>query len=192
MPGLIPWGIWAASKSTAAAGGTDYQLISTTVLGSTSPNVTFSVTGLGSTYKHLQIRYTGRADYTNTQSVNLRLNGDSGSNYAIHSLGGGGSSTFTDTSASQTQMIGFLGGLPGTNQGSNIFESGVLDFLDPFSTSKYKTIRSLNGTSGNVTNNIRLNSGLWMNTNAVTSIVLSTQNGNFIAGSRFSLYGLVG
>lgn len=192
MPALIPLGFWAASKPSAAAGGTDYQLISTTVLGSATPNVTFNTTGLGSTYKHLQIRYTGRSDHTATQSINMRLNGDSGSNYAIHSLGGGGSTTFTDTSASQTQMIAFIGGLPGTNQGANIYESGLLDLLDPFSTTKNKTMRSMNGTAGNVTTNMRLNSGLWISTAAVTSIVLSTQNANFVTGSRFSLYGLVG
>jgi hypothetical protein len=74
---------------------------------------------------------------------------------------------------------------------ANVFSAGFTDVLDPYSTTKNKTIRSLNG---NIDQSfIFLWSGLWMDTSSLTSITLSSQNAaNFVSGSRFSLYGIRG
>lgn len=185
--------LWFNSFSSGAGPSADYELISTTVLGSSAASVTFS--GLGTSaaaYKHLQIRLTARSDNSGGQSAYVRLNGDSGTNYAMHTLEGNGSAVYSGASTSQTSALMFIGGLPGNNSTSGIFEAAIFDLLDFSSTSKNKTMRVLDGTIGNVVSNIRLNSGLWMSTSAVTSISISPQVNNFVAGARFSLYGLKG
>ena len=80
----------------------------------------------------------------------------------------------------------------GPNAAADVFGSGVIDILDAYSTTKNKTIRSLNGLSGGEVA-IRLSSGTWRNTNAVTSITLFDGDGaNLVTGSRFSIYGIRG
>jgi len=186
---LIPLGILASSGGGAAG---SFELISTTILSTTAASVTFSTTGLGSTYKHLQIRSTIRTDKSVGQSTFVRLNGDSGSNYAFHSLVGNGSSVTSNATTSYTSAVMYLGSTPGTNTTTGVFEPGIIDILDAFSTSKNKTLKAVNGNQSNVVTNLRFTSGLWMNTAAITSILISPETNNFIAGSRFSLYGIKG
>ena len=187
MPSLIPWGIWAASGAGGSASPAAYELISTTVLGSSAASVTFS--GLGTSaaaYKHLQIRLTGRTTRAVAEdgATVLQLNSDTGANYRSHWLVGTGSSvvSYDDT------IIG-LGSFSGNNAGANQFTAQVIDLLDFSSSSKNKTLRFLAGNAGSF-NSIRLHSGLWMSTAAVTSIDLKTTVGSWATGSRFSLYGL--
>ena len=184
--------LWFSSFSAGGGGAAgDYELISTTILGSAAASVTFS--GLGTSaaaYKHLQIRYTGRTDNGTTQSAYIRLNGDTGANYAMHSLVGYGSGITSENSTSQTYALAFIGGLPGTNSASGIYEAGITDLLDFQSSTKNKTLRTFNGAASSIITNVRLTSGLWMSTAAVTSILIAPQSNNWATGSRFSLYGL--
>ena len=79
------------------------------------------------------------------------------------------------------------------NSTSNVFASNVVDILDAFNTSKYKTIRNLNGDDTNGSGIIALASGLWQNTNAITSISISTNGyGDFSQYSHVALYGIKG
>ena len=69
----------------------------------------------------------------------------------------------------------------------------VIDILDYANTNKYKTIRALTGQDGNGTGTatdwrLTFGSGLWMNTNAITSI--KTVNVNFRNYSHIALYGI--
>jgi hypothetical protein len=84
---------------------------------------------------------------------------------------------------------------PSVPSAANIFNSGVTTILDPFVTTKNKTVMSLSGvhtggTSLGVDNNIKLSSGLFMSTNAITSIQLKADASSFVQFSRFSLYGV--
>jgi hypothetical protein len=185
---LIPLGILASSRNGGAG---SFDLISTTILGSSAASVTFDVTGLGSTYKHLQIRAVTRFS-SGTNPMIMRFNSDSTyTNYRTHWLWGNGSSVSSDT----RQASGYTGmsvnqDAIGSDFTANVFGPSVIDILDPFSSSKNKTVRSLVGTPGTY-NNVRLQSGLWMNTAAVTSItLLDYGSSNFITGSRFSIYGV--
>ena len=183
---LIPLGILAASGGGAAGA---YELISTQVLGSTTTSVTFS--SIASTYNHLQIRMTPRiavAAGTGTFEMDVRLNGDTATNYSWHTLRGTGSSVTSAGFATQNQMaLNFS--LPSASQASGIFGAAVLDILDYAATTKYKTVRTLSGWSGG----LQLSSGSWRNTAAVSSVTLFDVNGwGFATGSRFSLYGIKG
>jgi hypothetical protein len=189
---LIPFGILSAAGVSGVVPG-DYDLISTTILGSAAASVTFSSLGdYSSTYKHLQIRTAIRVSSGsgNNQDVQVRLNADSGANYAIHGLYGNGSSALSYAVTSRTSVE--IGTFPTSNFTANVFALAVIDFLDFYSATKNTTIRSFSGFAGG--NQVSLRSGLWNNTASVTSILLS-ENGtgsNFVIGSRFSLYGIKG
>ena len=187
--------------SAAGAGGaptSGFELIQTEIIsGSSTSSVTFSNLGnFSSTYRHLQIRAACLFSATDS-TISVRINGDSGNNYAHHTLFGNGSSVNSNAFTSGNVMMIHY------NQDNNSTnEPGVVvsDFLDVYSTTKNKTVRSFGGTSsGTFKNQVRLNSGVWMNTASVTSISVSHgisftgwANANFRAGTRISLYGIRG
>ena len=168
-----------------------YESIATVTVGSGgATTITFS--SIPSTYKHLQIRAIGRFDnpLNINRSGSIRINSDTGSNYYTHILAGDGSSAYADAS-SNTFMFPYS--MPDDSTTANVFGAAVFDILDYANTSKNTTIRSLSGTDTNSSVSIvRLNSGLWNNTNAVTSISFSSNN--FTIGfkqySSFALYGI--
>jgi hypothetical protein len=186
---LIPLGILASSGAGVPPG--DYELISTTVLGSNQASVVFDVSSFASTYKHLQIRAATRTSRTgfNNGGISLRFNGDTTSSYAGHQILGQNSavSSFADTSQTLVPFA-FTGASADTT--ANGFGGAVLDILDPYSTVKNTTTRSLSGIGGA---QVLFTSGLFFKTDSITSITLLGLNStNIIAGSRFSIYGVRG
>ena len=177
--------------SAAGAGGVqgDYELIQTTILGSSQASITFSNLGdYASTYKHLQIRSVGRTDRAGAADdpAVLRLNGDTGANYNFHLLLGNGSSVYSGTDA-----YAFV--YAGSTATANSFGTIIFDLLDAYSTTKNKTVRKAGGIATSGANFISLSSMLWRNTAAVTSFtIVSITGSNLVAGSRFSLYGIRG
>ncbi len=184
---LIPLGIL---DFPVAAGS--YDLLETEILTGTQNGVTFSsLDDYASNYQHLQIRAVARSNNLYTyEEMGMRLNSDSGSNYARHKMRGNGSSVSSSANTGQNKME--VGAMLGGNASSDTFGVTVIDILDPFETTKNTTVRALSGrlTSGDT--QIDLGSGFWNNTNAVTSIELfhaiSGASG-WVSGSRFSLYG---
>jgi hypothetical protein len=176
--------------ATAGAGGAagSFDLLETQVLGSTTASVTFSsLSTYASTYQHLQIRYATRANTSGgVQQVWMQVNADTGSNYRGHVLRGTGSSVVSGSVAQGGTVD--IGTTAGNTLASGNFSPGVIDLLDAFETTKYKTARSLSGaTEGN---QLELRSWLWMNTNAITQIKLQPFADSWLTGSRFSLYGI--
>lgn len=93
--------------------------------------------------------------------------------------------------------------MPGDNRNysqaaiMNGFESPVAivwDILDYTNTSKYKTLRCLYGTENNsgYSNEVGLNSTLWLSTNAVTSLQIAVNGFNLPQHSSLALYGVKG
>jgi len=168
-----------------------YESIATVSLGSAQSTIEF--TSIPSTFKHLQLRLLARAtDSNGANYVNLKVNSDTtGSNYARHVLVGNGSSAASSSSTGST--ITNLGEIPAATAGSGMFGVFVVDFLDYQNTNKYKTIRSLGGNERNGAGEERFNSILWMNTNAITSIQLTTYTAaNYAQYSHAALYGIKG
>jgi hypothetical protein len=177
--------------SAAGAGGVGatYELIQTQILGSNQASVTFSSLGTyASTYKHLQIRMTARTDRASTSdNLTLAFNGVGGTSYSTHELIGNGSSVSSSNFTSRENIV-----LPPASSASSTgssFGAMVIDILDAFSSTKNTTVRAFGGmTSANF---IVLSSGLFINTDAVSSLTIDQINGpNFVTGSRFSLYGI--
>lgn len=178
---LIPLGFLAVSGVSAGS----FDLLETQILSSNTSSVTFSsLSTYASTYQHLQIRAVAKTDRggADNDNVIIRFNGDSGSNYSCHFLRGAGGSASSGALSNETKIIARA---VGGNDGN--FGAVVIDILDAFETTKYKTTRSLGGYSNAI---LELGSGSWRNTAALTSILLDQDVGsNFLVGSRFSLYG---
>lgn len=173
-----------------AASTSSFESIATFTL-SSSGTVTFS--SIPSTYSFLQLRYIARSARTGatTDELAIRLNSDSGANYARHRLSGDGATASATGQASQVEIP--YNQVPTTDSTASIFGAGIIDILDYASTTKNKTTRTLAGNDQNGSGTVRLNSGLWMNTAAVTSIYLfATVGTNFVSGSTFALYGIKG
>ena len=173
----------------------DFQSIATVIVPSGGQSsVTFS--NIPQNFTHLQIRINAqiiRATY-GTSNLSLRLNGDTGNNYAVHDVYGNGSGVAADNGASQSQIL--WQDSYGTSATTNIFGAGIIDILDYANTNKYKTVRSLSGVDLNGTNYsaqgyVTFGSGLWMNTSALTSLTFGYGNGTgFSQYSSFALYGI--
>ena len=185
----IPLGVLAVAGAGAGpVGAGAYEWLETVNVGSGGQaDVIFSNlnSSYGSTYQHLQVRMTFKGETANTESVRMRFNSDTGSNYALHNLYGNGSTVLSGALANSVWMT--IGDSKNT---ANAFAGAIVDILDPFETTKYTTIRVLTGTSEAITR-IDLTSGLWRNTNAITSMSFFMNSGTDIAQySRISLYGL--
>jgi len=187
---LIPLGIFAGAGGAAGS----FDLLETTTLTGSQASVTFSNlnSNYGSTYQHLQIRFVARTTSTGIEYTNgrIRLNGDSGSNYAWHELRNLTGSV-TSTAGSSDDKIATYWVNAGSVSGN--YQAGIIDFLDPFETTKTKTIRMFDGailstSAWNCWSILR--SGLWNNTAALTSVELGMASNNWAIGSRFSLYGI--
>ena len=177
-------GITASSITPFTLG--DYQSIATvSVTTATQANVEF--TSIPSTYQHLQIRMLVRNSST-SNGYTAQLNGDTGSNYARHYLIGNGSSASAAAFTSQTSMI--LSDASISTTGADIFGAAICDILDYTNTNKNTTIRTLGGFDSNGGGAIFFNSGLWLNTAAVTSIKIIPDAGGFVQNSSFALYGI--
>jgi hypothetical protein len=141
-------------------------------------------------YSHLQIRGILRSSLAaNTAGFIMRANGDSGSNYSAHNLGGSGASTQANAYVSNTYLY-IMPSAPAANQSSGIFGTVVADILDYASINKYKTMRSLCGWDANGSGEIYLSSSQWMNTAAITGLSLLFTSSNLIQYSSFTLYGI--
>lgn len=150
-------------------------------------SITFA--GIPSSYKHLQIRLFAK---TNTapnfyDTVVMRLNSDTASNYSYHFIEGYNSSISSQNATS----MGFIQFYSiGGNANSSMFGAQIIDLLDYQNTNKFKTLRQLGGFDGNTAGgSLYFSSGLWRSTSAITSITFSNSQ-TFSQYSSFALYGV--
>ena len=150
-----------------------------------SSSITFS--NIPQSYEHLQVRYLSRNGSV-TDTTYIRLNSDTGSNYAFHMLRGDGSSATSIPAPSQTRSELPFTAYSGTT--ANTFGVGILDLLDYSNTSKYKTARILGGADLNGSGAVNFVSVLWQSTSAVNTILIYPSTGSFSQYSHFALYGI--
>lgn len=165
------------------AAGQTYVPIASTTLASDQATVTFS--SLGS-YTDLRLVYqTGMSTAGNEPY--LRFNSDSTSLYSETVLYGNGTSALSLRNSISTaiQMARDVG-LPTT-----IESVTTVDIMNYANTNTFKTvlIRTNKGSATYV--QVGAYVGLYRSTSAITSINLSTSGGNFVAGSTFTLYGIL-
>lgn len=187
----IPIGVLAQAGAGIAAANA-YDLIQTiNITGSSTTNATFNNLNTLTQYRHLQVRWVAQANTTSTSAtLALRMNNDGGSNYSGHYLQGEGGSGASSTAFTNQSFIR-VGEAPGS-QDAPLFSSGTLDLLDFLSNTKNKTTKAA-WQLVNFSNpyyRIGFYSGVWRNTNSITTLSFDVFGLAFLNGSRFSLYGI--
>jgi hypothetical protein len=163
---------------------TDYESIQTVTLGSSASTISF--TSIPGTYKHLQIRAFARYTTGTETGVKMRINSDTGSNYAYHELYGTGTGAGAANGINQTAISDVIY----INSTASVYGAAVVDILDYADTNKFKTIRSLNGADVNGGGYITFMSGLWRSTSAITNIEMYVAANAMAQYSSFALYGI--
>jgi hypothetical protein len=185
-------GIIASSFRSAAGPDGAYDALSTVTLSANASSVTFA--GIPNTYKHLQIRITGKMDRTSAAfgDYQMSINNNTSAVYPTHTLSGNGSSAsaFAQTTGAGLGFWSF-GRLAG-NTIASLMGVAIIDILDYADTTKNKVVRNLSGVDTNGSGEINFQSGAYLNTSAITSIQFAPGFGstNFIAPSQFTLYGI--
>lgn len=162
-----------------------------TVLGTGSSNtITFS--SIPQTYTSLQIRFNGRCSSGAITDCYVRYNSDTGSNYTQHWTFGldTGGPYLSSSGARSPFSIGYIQGYD-----TNPTTAGIIDIHDYSSTTRNKTTRFITGGDEQQTSSqgaLTIGSGLWMNTNAITSIDIVLASSNWTSSSTFALYGIKG
>jgi hypothetical protein len=186
IPGVI------ASSYPKASGA--FESIATATSNGTETSITLS--SIPNTYSSLQVRIIGRNNIAATDAsfAQMRVNGDTGNNYAQHELWGDGASVTAGGSASISSMQ--YATIVRNNATSNIFGVSIIDIHDYASTTRNKTFRILTGNDRNGSGILALFSGLWASTSAITSLTFFPNNAGgtqtFISGTTIALYGIKG
>ena len=162
---------WAA----AAAGGGMTLLSTTTLSGSTT-----TISSISADYKNLQLIIRSWKPTSNAL-LNLRLNGDTGTNYIFDFDGWFNTKAFNSTSARISDDQNTTG----------TFSVVVANFIDYANTTTWKAIqtRGLTQDVNTITSiNFRAYNVYWNSINAITSITLMPSAGN-MTGTAY-LYGV--
>ena len=194
-------GIMASSISGSKAITGSFESIATYT--ATGGETSFTFSSIPQTYKSLQIRWmyrdAGNGTVAGTCSLAVNMNGTT-DDLPYHQLYGNGTSAvangYSNTSGSYYLVYG--AGILANTASANMYGVGIMDILDYSTTTKLKTIRTINGSERNGLANsvgepgiINLSSSFrTTNTNAITSVKLQSWYNSFVAGTTFALYGI--
>ena len=169
----------------------------------TGGETSFTFSSIPQTYKSLQIRWmyrdAGNGTVAGTCSLAVNMNGTT-DDLPYHQLYGNGTSAvangYSNTSGSYYLVYG--AGILANTASANMYGVGIMDILDYSTTTKLKTIRTINGSERNGLANsvgepgiINLSSSFrTTNTNAITSVKLQSWYNSFVAGTTFAHYGI--
>lgn len=143
------------------------------------------------TFTHLQLRVYARTTnaVVNSQTSGLQLNTVGTNSYNGRQLEGNGAAVsaavpgFFNCWFNQPQITG-------ASATANVFGVQIIDILDYSNTNKNKTIRAIGGFDNNGNGVTGFYSGLFISTNAITSITWNVSGNLVAAGSTFQLYGI--
>jgi hypothetical protein len=158
-----------------------YTPLANTTLASAVTNVVFG--SIPATYRDLVLVI--QANRSVAGDLNIRLNADTGSNYARVIMGGNANTPGVATANGLSLLT--------ISQSNDVSTTtnfmAVVNLMDYSQTDKQKTIISRvdSAATGN-----KLNVGRWSGTSAVTTITILTGNSDtFSIGTTFSLYGII-
>ena len=165
-----------------------YTLIASNVLSGTTSSVTFS--SIPATYTDLILRISSRISVGAIDwPLSLRFNGDTATNYSNTNLyWSGPSSARFSNQTSATRVLGSTG----NTATANTFGS-IEIYIPSYTASQNKPLSSFGAPETNGTtfdDGTQAYVGLWRNTAAVTSILISQDGSGFVSGSSFYLYGI--
>ena len=189
MPIIGRFGSLAGLGSLILPGGAMESIATVTVGSGGASSITFSDIPGG--FQHLQVRLIARTNYASTDDlIKIKVNTDTGANYAYHALSGNGATASANAFTSDTTA--YAQRATGANATSSVFGSTIIDLLDYASTTKNKTMRGLGAWDNNGSGTIYIYSNLWMNSStAITALTLTSYSAsNFAQHTTAALYGI--
>ena len=167
--------------TTASSGG--MTLLSTTTLSGSG----VTVSSINQTNKHLYLVLRGVYTAVGGQTLSIRFNGDTGSNYAfVKSSGRSSDGAFACTGSSSTSSPG-LADIFASSTYSNMVN---MDMTIPrYTASDKKTMFALTNNYDSATLILCQNVVMWNDTSAITSITLNTSGSTFSGGTLY-IYGV--
>jgi hypothetical protein len=171
--------------------GVSCQQIAETILSVAAASIDFS--NIPQTYRDLLLLFDGRGDTVNSMERWLRFNSDSTlGNYDWVDL------RTTGTTVAATETIGtsyiYSGLIPASSEPAGEAGFAGIQVFDYARTTWNKTLNSHWGMSKQTAGqtSVGVTAGFWRSTAAITGIsLLATGGGNFVAGTRATLWGVV-
>ena len=177
----------------AGGGAGAVTLITDTIVsGSVAANIDFA--SIPGTYKHLRVEGQVRGDTAATNSqMRLRMNADSTAahyQWNFAEFYSGSTANGVENSSDTAISVGRMSAATASSGASGMFVFDIPNYVNTVFN------KMINGTNGNVlaTGNggmaSAVNTGVWLSTAAITELTFTFLAGNFIIGSRISLYGI--
>ena len=164
------------------AAGSTYTPIATTTLGSAASSVTFS--SISGTYTDL-ILIMNTKNVTSTGYPRIQFNGDTSTNYSRTALSGDGSSAQSGRNANIAFCTASYNAASDT---SNFNFNSICHIMNYSNTTTYKTVLFRSNNAGTGTDAVV---NLWRKTpEAINSIYIFLDAGQYATGSTFTLYGI--
>ena len=164
------------------AAGSTYTPIATQTLASAAATVTFS--SISGSYTDL-VLVSVAGTTTGAPNTFLQFNGDTATNYSITSIVGNGTSATSGRINSNAQFYIDYNAMPDQTLGTTVNICNIMNYSN---ATTYKTILVRANAAARGSEAIV---GLWRSTSAVTSLVVKPASSTFLAGSTFTLYGIL-
>lgn len=190
--------ITAASNGSGGSG--NWVLLEDDELTSAASSITIPSSGtISGSYTHLKLIVHARGTYSDPEGTEgwynyeVHFNANTtGYSYLNYRINGGVNVTQRVNSASAIRVDG---GMATADAPANIFGQVELLIGAYSDTAKEKTLTYHGSNEANGASNVNYmqliqGHGHWNNTAAITSIILTPTSGNFVTGTRYSLYGL--
>lgn len=158
------------------------EFIAKTTTSSSASTVTLS--SIPNNYTDLIVVINYDSATAGNQSINMRFNGDTATNYSYTYLAGSGSAASSSRGSSDNRIYCGSSSTGTTNIASN----SIVNIQNYSNSTTYKTALL---RTNNPDYYVFANVGLWRSTVPITSITFYQTSYNFINGSTFSLYGVL-
>lgn len=159
-----------------------YTPLANVTLGSSAASVTFS--SIPATYRDLVL--VSSVSSSSDGDFWVQFNNDTGGNYFTISMGGNGSSTYSQSLNSGGGYNAIVAGGATFTTSDGIIKMEIMDYsvTDKHKTTLARTDKAAGGTEASA--------GRWASTSAITSLKILQYNTSrvFTAGSTFALYGV--
>lgn len=188
-------GIGAAGQVLAVVGGTltwagGWVAIFDSTLGASAASI--DITGIASTFAHLKLIIQARGDTAASNvDIRMRMNNDSSALYASQYVRGVAAAASAQESVSATStIVGTIAAASATAGHSGVSEIVIPNYAG---TTFFKNWTGYSGWTQAITTSNMADqsiSGVWASTAAINRLTLLPGAGNFIAGTRCTVYGL--
>lgn len=143
-------------------------------------------------FTHLKLVLQARGDTAATSVfLHMRLNNDLGNNYGSQYVRGIAAGTSADESVSASAArLGIIAAASATAGHTGVFEAIIPNYAG---TTFFKNWTANGGWTQAITTSTMAamtSQGVWASTSAINRITILPSAGNFIAGSRLTIYGL--